>query len=454
MSGLLEPIGKFIANLKFEDIPEKEIYWAKLALADWVCVTMPGTQLPAARDILDYLGERRLPGKSVLFATHETADAPTACLFNGTASHTLDFDDCSHSIYGHPTAPIAPVAFACAQECGLSGREVIRGYVAGFETMTQIARWTSPILSQNGWHATITYGVLGAAAVACALYGCDEVTTTHALGLAASRACGLRSNFGTKTKALHCGLAALTGYECARMAIHGITSNPKAIEQADGFAQCLAKPIKAEDVKIDIGEYWDLVEHGLLFKQYPCCSSSHSADDAWDAYLKAHPLDWQEIEKIDVGLGILAFKELVSHRPQDAVEAKFSIEYALAARVIYGPIEIDTFTDEKVRDPRVQDLMSRITSCEDPVLAKKFAYTGKAPARFDVYLKSGEVIHLHKDLADGNAELPFSEEQRHEKFLMCMRKSGDETNAEKWYAILSELELARASDIAEIGRKA
>jgi 2-methylcitrate dehydratase PrpD len=454
--GLLVPIARFIAGTKFEDIPERAVQAAKVALADWVCVTMPGADMPVAQDVKDFLAASRHPGKAVLFGSREKVDPVSASLFNGTASHALDYDDCGHSVLGHPTVPVAPVAFALAQELGLDGKELIRIYLMGIEAECQVGRWTTPVLSQNGWHTTMAFGVIGAAACAAAAYGLSIEQTVNALAVAASRAGGLRSNFGTKTKALHAGLAAKSGLEAAQLARSGITGNPFALEAQDGFFQCLAgpDPIRVEDCRVDIGKLWDIADVGFLFKQYPCCSGSHPTNDVLDEFLRERPLAIDDIEKIHAGVSLLSPRELTCHRPKDCIQAKFSLEYAITARLLYGPIVVDTFTDEKVLNPVVQAFFEKIEYEIDDELAKKYEFTEKAPIKLDIYLKSGEKIHLERDMAYGNPEKPFTEEQRYRKFENCLSSCGNAALVDSYWKMLKALEAVDAGRVAELGLKA
>ena len=56
-----------------------------------------------------------------------------------------------------------------------------------------------------GWHPTGPYGTIGAACTAARLLRLTREQTMHAIGIAASEACGIQKNFGTMTKPLHCG---------------------------------------------------------------------------------------------------------------------------------------------------------------------------------------------------------------------------------------------------------
>ena len=88
---------------------------------------------------------------------------------------------------------------------------------------------------EAGFHATGTIGTFGAAAAAARMLGLDEEATARAFGIAASEAAGLKSNFGTMTKPLHAGKAALNGLMAARLAARGFTARTDAIETSGGL---------------------------------------------------------------------------------------------------------------------------------------------------------------------------------------------------------------------------
>ncbi len=450
MPTLLQSIAQFVSDARLEDCPEKEVYWAKLALTDFFAVAFPGTQMPVAKNVRSFLEGRKTSGKSVLLGTEICADAASAALFNGTASHCLDFDDVSWATIGHPTVVVAPAALACVQEKGLDGKALLLSYIVGVEVMHQVARWTMPLLSEKGWHTTPVYGSLGAAAAACIAYGASQEVVANALAIAVSRSCGIRGNFGSQTKALHAGTAASLGIEAAKLALVGVTGNLEAIENQDGFAQCFASPI-SKGVKVDIGNYWDLAENGLVFKQYPCCSGSHPTNDVWDAYLKEHATAFEDVESIHAGVSLLGPRELSCHMPQNAVQAKFSLEYALASRLIFGPITLESFTDKRVLDSRVQDLMGRIEMVIDPELAR-LGFIGTAPVRLEVKLKDGTLVVLKNDLAEGNPEKPLSEEKFYRKFASCFKSAQCEALTERYWAILTDLTKATSETISTLGK--
>lgn len=449
---LLVPVAHWITCMRTKDVPDQVIHVASTALTDFVAVGIGGSQMAVSTNALKYVQTQAHTGQSVLFGTNQRVNAENAAFFNGICAHALDFDDVSWATIGHPTVAIAPTALAIAQELNCSGIELLKAYIVGVEVAHQIADWTMPALSENGWHTTLANGVFGACAAACYLRNYPETVTLNALGLAASLCCGLRANFGSQTKATHAGLSNLLGIKAAELAACGITSKPDVLEAPDGYAQCFAHPIDANQCHCRLGDKWDLLERGLVFKRYPCCSGSHPALDVWDEYLKKHPLSAENIASMKLGVSLLGPKELVSHQPKNSIEAKFSMEFALAARLIKGAITPATFTDEVVLDPAIQCLMSKMTMFVHPEL-EKLGFIGTAPVRLTIECKDGQQIQLSNDLARGNPEKPLSEHELHEKFHQCTSPYIERTAIEYWWNTLQNLTLCTPDDIRALGLK-
>ena len=68
-----------------------------------------------------------------------------------------------------------------------------------------------PQMRARGWHPTAVCGSVGAAVAAARVLGADDERTAVAARLAALRAAGLRSAFGSDGKALQVGMAAAGG---------------------------------------------------------------------------------------------------------------------------------------------------------------------------------------------------------------------------------------------------
>jgi 2-methylcitrate dehydratase PrpD len=232
---IAETLASRIAEVTFDSLPADARHWAKVAIMDTVGCILAGAAEPCARIAGRVAAIGGANGPCVVFGTTDRVGPLDAASINGTAAHALDYDDCSDTLGGHPSAPILPALFALAETRGTNGRDFIAAYIAGWETETRIARGVNFHHYEKGWHPTATLGVFGAAAACAKLLGLPVEKTARALALAATFSSGLKANFGTMTKPLHVGHAARNGLYAALLASEDFTSSTNAIEHQQGF---------------------------------------------------------------------------------------------------------------------------------------------------------------------------------------------------------------------------
>lgn len=357
-------LAAFVAETRFADIPPTVCRKALPPLVDGVAVTLGGwTAVGAAlADLTAALGGR--PEATVLGAGTKTA-APLAAYANGTMAHALDYDDINESMGGHPTAPVLPAVLALGEARGAGGDEMLRAYILGLETETKLGRAMIRGLYAGGWHPTAVLGTLGAAAAGSSLLGLDPEGTLMALGIAASSAGGLKQNFGTPTKPLHVGQAAKNGVLAAMLAQRGWKSDREALEGRFGFCNLFCGPGDCDPgaAADTLGNPWELDDPGVKLKRYPCCGSIHPA---LDAALSLTPVG--AIETVTCAVHPSKTHILVHPAPANGLEAKFSIEYCLAAALTEGRVSLAHFQDAAVAAAPFGDLPGRVRAATDPSL--------------------------------------------------------------------------------------
>ncbi len=328
---IAEALAERIASVRYDALPEEAVRWARVAIIDTVGCTLAGASEPCARIVARVTAS---DGPCLIFGTEQRVAALDAALINGTASHALDFDDCSDTLGGHPSAPILPALFALAETRTVDGRAFIAAYVAGWETETRIARGVNFHHYEKGWHPTATLGVFGSTAACCHLLGLTPEATATALGLAASFASGVKANFGTMTKPLHVGHCSRNGMLAALLAADGFTANAGALEHGQGFLHVFngAGNFDADAILRDWGQPWDIVQPGVAIKQYPCCGSTHPAVDAMLMLVREHALTPAMVERVDSWTHPRRLAHTNRPDPQSELDAKFSVQYLPGAR--------------------------------------------------------------------------------------------------------------------------
>ena len=198
--------------------PAAACHRAAVALCDTVGVILAGAVEPVAQLIREHAGEEGR-GDCHIFGVSQMAGPDNAALANGVAAHALDYDDMCFVSMAHPSCALVPAILAAGEIANASGRAILEGYIVGFEIECRLGAVMNPRhYHVRGWHCTSSIGTVGAAAAAARVLGLSPVAVAHALGIAASSACGLKQNFGTMVKPLHAGIAARNGLMAARLA--------------------------------------------------------------------------------------------------------------------------------------------------------------------------------------------------------------------------------------------
>ena len=363
MTGLTRNLAEFVASLQFGKIPAQGAATAKRGFIDCVGVMFAGRDEPVVRVLRETFSFPASSDSKILFDQGQTSSAEAA-LINATAGHALDYDDVA--IDGHPSVVLVPAILAEGERLGAGGAELIAAYVAGYEVWGELASRDEDKYHAKGWHPSGVFGAIAAAAAGARLAKLDAGRTAHAIAAAASMSAGLTANFGSMMKPLQVARAAQGGVIAARLAAKGFTASPDALEHRGGFLNAFSP---AGRVRTDgtLGE-WHILKNGLNIKRYPVCYALHRSIDgilSLNSEIKINP---ENIKEIELSIGRLQAGMLRHSRPQNALDAKVSAEFAAASAVVAGRVGLAELSDEFVRSAPVQAMFSRIkvSPVDDP----------------------------------------------------------------------------------------
>jgi 2-methylcitrate dehydratase PrpD len=445
MTDITRDLGRFVASLKFEQISKDALEVIYTGFADCVGVMLAGRDEPPTRILTEVLAPH--PGPSTLLFGSQTASAPDAAWINGVAAHALDFDDVA--LKGHPSTVLVPAILAEAQALGSSGREMVVAYAAGYEVWAELARRDPDHYHTKGWHPTGILGAIGSAAACASLNKLNAEQCAMAISMGASQSAGTMANFGTMTKPFHAGRSAQAGVMAARLVKAGFTSAVDALEHPQGFLSAVS-PGGRFDVTspVQAANPWKLAISKLSVKKYPLCFCTHRALDGMLDLVAEHAISGDEIESITAMTSVRNTKVLRNHNPQTGLEAKFSMEFAMASCVVAGRAGLTELVDDFVVRKDVQDLMKKVMVLPDEKEHPNLP--GYSP--FDlvtVKLKDGKTIESRQVVAvRGGPDLPLSREQLWAKFEDCARVGHVEFSSRALFdALMSLGQVARVSDL-------
>ncbi|HVY17795.1 MAG TPA: MmgE/PrpD family protein [Rhodopila sp.] len=363
--------------------------------------------------------------------------AREAALVNAIAGHFHDFDDDEPEYsLAHPTVTVLPAAVAASSLVATSGERLIDAYIAGVELVMRLGLLINPAHYKHGFHATATLGVLGAAVSAGRVLGLDAETMRHALGIAASLAGGLRSNFGSDAKCIQTGSAARNGLLAAQLALSGLTSTPGSLFGPLGFIEVFDGKGGFDSLAAQFGEPWLFVDPGITIKAYPCCTSTHTAVDGLLALLAERPIPVDAVERIDIDVDEATPRILIHDWAQTALEGKFSMPFCLAAGLVHRCLGIAQFDDAVVQDPVIRRLMGKVTMHPDVTLPKPKGGISLA-SRLRLTLIDGTVLERFTEQPSGSRAHRLTRQQLRTKFLACAAPVLGEVRAERAFETLS-----------------
>jgi 2-methylcitrate dehydratase PrpD len=409
---MTEDIAEFVALFSLKAAPAELLPRAREAFLDSFGVMLAGRREESARIAARWVGEQGNNGNCTVFAkTGLRATPSNAALANGVAAHTLDYDH-----FGHQSAVMVPCVLAAGEANSINGRALMEAYIIGVEISTLLANGMSKTAQELGLHPAAVCGSLGAAAAAARIFALSREQTQVALGIAASLTSGLNYNFGTMVKALHLGSAAKNGIMAAELAAAGFTANREILDQRGGFFGALT----ALATRDALGLKFRFLEPGIAFKAYPCPYSSQRAVDAIVKIAERHSLTPKDVSEITCAAAPNTFRVLIHHCPSTSLEAKFSLEYLLAAGLALKTINEESFDLKHLNDPIMRDLAAKIRLVDSSGERGK---PGEGPVT--VQVRTPTAVHEETvSYAPGHPKNPLSWQRLAAKYQACARQGG------------------------------
>jgi 2-methylcitrate dehydratase PrpD len=413
-------LSNFAIGLDWAAIPPPVIAAAKLHLLDTIGCGLAAHAIGEGDEAADLVIEQGGRPESTVIGNRDLLPAPSAALANGMLCHRLDYDDTHTGAGTHVSVTVAPAAVAAAEAAGADGRALLIALVAGSEVAVRIGMAAPFEFHHRGFHPTSVCGIFGATAAAARLLGLSSAELSNAFGIAGSMASGLFEYLsdGSATKPLHPGWAAQAGIQAARLAQRGLTGPSTVLEGRFGLYAAFVGPAETslERQLDDLGARWETPNTAL--KPYPACHYSHASLDAVRSLmLQEHIVAADVIEAVAlVPADAVAFVlEPVNAKlkPRSNYEAKFSLQFSIAAMLLDGRVGVDTFTASKIGDPSILELARRVS-----YEVKAYpTYPEAFPGGVRITTKNGRSLEADLAYQRGGQANPMSDDDVHQKFV-------------------------------------
>jgi 2-methylcitrate dehydratase PrpD len=395
----------------------------KKSILDGIGLALSGSVAHSGALVRRHLDDLGLaPGSATVIGAGRKVAPRFAAFANGVGIHADDYDDtqlavAADRVYGlltHPTAPALPAALAMGETLGASGAAVMLAYHLGVEVECKIAEAIAPRHYQTGFHATATCGTFAAASAAASLLGLDVETTARALSIAGSQSAGLRENFGTMTKPFHAGRSSESGVAAAQFAAIGWTATDKILEAPRGFFSAAGGGYDADAIRNRLGDPWTFANPGVSIKPHPSGSLTHPGMTEMARLIREHDIKAADVKHVRIGTNSNMPNALIHHRPQDELQAKFSMEFCMAILLLDRKAGLGEFTDATTQREDVKAMIEKVDFVVDDK-AEKAGYH-KMTTIIDITLNDGRVIHGEADFGKGSPANPMSYDEVANKF--------------------------------------
>lgn len=292
---------------------------------------------------------RSSPGPVRLWGAGRALQPGRAALLNAALGHHFSFDDTADVLLGHPGVALVPALLAAPGTGSLTAGRYVAAFASGYECMVQLARVLNPGHYRHGHHATATLGTLGAALAVAVAAGADAPRRLAAVGIAASRAGGLRAAVGHDLRAWHAGFAAEQGLESALLALDGVRTHPQPLTSEFGFLRVFG-PGPQDGDGLPSGEPALNGPAVLNLKEYPGCGALAPALSALDAALGELGAAATDVVSVDVDVAPFVLEVVHDRWPREVADAGFSLRFALATTLRHGRLGPEHFTAGALAD--------------------------------------------------------------------------------------------------------
>ena len=410
-------IAEFAVGLKYSDLPAKVVNEVKRYLYDSVGCAYGGyhtKDVNILRDIYNGMGGTE---EATLIGFGDKLPAVNATLVNSLMVRALDFND----IYwkedpSHPS-DIIPVALATGEMVNASMEDVVVAIVLAYEFEMRLCLFAKPGVRERKWHhATLTQFV--SPIVAGKLLGLTVDQMVNAIGINGCHnhtiGCPTAGKL-TMMKNTVDPMSVQTGLFAALMAQRGYTGTEAVFEGKEGFMDCFGPDWDLNALVGNLGKNFKILECSM--KAFPTEALTHTHITATIKVMKENDLTYKDIDEVVITTIARATDILFDphkYRPESRETADHSLPYCIAAAIVDRKITTNTFSEEKMKDPAIWEVIDKIKGEASDEFEAMFP--AKQPSRVTVKTRKGVNFSAYLEYPKGDPREPMTIEDIENKF--------------------------------------
>jgi 2-methylcitrate dehydratase PrpD len=414
ISPIMLKLSKYISSATSIEIPDAVTERAKLHLIDTFAAMISGSKLEPGKKAIAYV--KTLGGKpeASVIGTNIKTSAQNAALANGMFGHADETDDTHPPSLTHPGTSVVPSALAISEKYQLSGSEMLKAVVLGYDICSRILLTLKPMpYLRSGHHAGATGQIFGASAAAGALLKLSPLEIRYMLSYTGQQTSGLYTMFRDpehieKAYAMG-GMPAHNGLQAALMVKAGWTGVEDIFSGERDFFQTFApEAFDRNDLVDGLGKRYEMLRASI--KRWPIGGPIQGPMHVLNDLIKDHRFKAVDIEKIVAKMPDKEL-EIVNNRPMPDI----SVQHLLAVMALDEKLTFKSAHDfERMKDPKVLKMKRKIFAIGDESLTD---VQRRWRCVMEVHLKNGSILHGQTMAAKGSFENPLTISEEKEKAL-------------------------------------
>lgn len=402
-------------DLTKEPIPKDVLTQAKECVLDYLGAGLAGAAIIRHRfeQYLNYFDSQQKEAAVIGF--DKKASLHNAVLINGYSGHIVELDDGHRFSNVHLGATVIPAVLAVTEHENLTGKDLLRGIVVGYEAAIRLLHSIQPSHKALGHHASGTGGTIGAAIGIAAALKFSREQLKNALSAAAASAVGLLEVIedDSELKPYNIGRAGHDGLTAAFMARAGFKGPKDILGGKRGFFALVADKYDIKNLKGDEGGAYGIEK--IYRKPYAACRHCHAPIEAALGLKAKYNIAVRDIKRIDVRTYLAA---LIGHDHRDIqgiTSAKMSTPYSVAVALSTGKAGLNEFLPEYIENRDIRRLCEKVGVEEHEELSA--LVPEKRGAIVEIVFNDGRSVIERVDYPKGEPENPISTKELEEKFL-------------------------------------
>jgi 2-methylcitrate dehydratase PrpD len=407
-------VAEFAVETEFKDLPMDVIEKVKLCVLDFMGCALGGSREKEI-EVLANLVKTGGVEESTIIGFGFKVPMANAGLVNGAMGHALQIDDGDRFTLAHLGTEIIPTALAVGEFEKSDGKDLITAIALGYEVAMRIGYAVLPSHHKRGFCPNSTLGVFGAAVAAGKLLKLNSSEMADSLGSAGTQSSGLEEFVidGSGSQFLNPAHATFSGILSGLLAKRGFTGSKTILEGQRGFCKAFSDEYNLSVITDNLGEEYQIMK--VYFKPYPTCRAMHSAIDAIINLSTKYAIEPEDVEKVIVKTYSYNVNLMCGPPPETIAHARLHMPYSLACALAEKQLTIKEFRYEKLKDPKILNLMKKFEFIISDEELNQFApYLWGAI--LTILCKNGKRYGEKVAFPKGEPENPLTKEELIKKF--------------------------------------